>query len=155
MKADLTKRGDYAIRAMIDLARSTEARPRSARRIAAEMAIPPRFLPQVMADLVRAGLVHAEPGRNGGHGLAHDAEAIDLLEIIEAVEGSSQRRSCVLSSGPCNPSGTCDVHEVFNQAHQALIRVLAEADLASVARPRARAGGGPLIGVAARSLQAD
>ncbi len=155
MKADLTKRADYAIRAMIALARSTEAGPHSARRIAAEMGIPPRFLPQVMADLARAGLVRAEPGRNGGHRLARPAVDIDLLEIIEAVEGDSRRRSCVLRGGPCNASGTCDVHDVFSAAHDALVRVLKEADLASVAGSRPRMGAAGIAGVAARPTQVD
>ncbi len=83
------------------------------------MGIPARFLPQVMADLGRAGLVRAEPGRNGGHRLGRPAVDIDLLEIIEAVEGDSRRRTCVLRGGPCNAFGQCDVHAVFSAAQEA------------------------------------
>jgi len=135
MRADLTKRADYAIRAMIALARLDGDDPLSARRIADEMGIPARFLPQVMADLGRAGLVRSEPGRNGGHRLRRPAAEIDLLEIIEAVEGDSRRRTCVLRGGPCNAAGQCDVHAVFSAAYEALLATLAEADLATVAGP--------------------
>ena len=134
MRADLTKRADYAIRAMIALARHDGDDPLSARRIATEMAIPVRFLPQVMVDLTEAGLVRGEPGRNGGHRLARPADDIDLLTIIEAVEGDSRRRSCVLRGGPCDPAGQCDVHAVFSAATDALLRTLAAADLASIAK---------------------
>lgn len=138
MRADLTKRADYAIRAMIALARHDGESPLSARRIAAEMDIPARFLPQVMVDLTAAGLVHGTAGRNGGHRLARPAATIDLLTIVEAIEGDSRRRSCVLRGGPCDAAGQCDVHAVFSAATDALVRTLAAADLESIARPGAR-----------------
>ena len=72
MRLELTKRGDYAVRAMIDLARH-EGELVSVRAIAEEMGIPPRFLPQVMADLVKADLVQAAQGRSGGYRLSAPA----------------------------------------------------------------------------------
>jgi len=143
MRPDLTKRADYAIRAMITLARSGDGELLSARRIASEMDIPVRFLPQVMSDLGRAGLVRSTPGRNGGHRLARDPARIDLLEIIEAIEGESRRRTCVLRGGPCNAAGQCDVHAVFFAAQEALRDALASADLAMVARGNGRFGPHP------------
>lgn len=133
MRPELTKRADYAIRAMLALARTTEATPLSARRIAEEMGIPGRFLPQAMGDLSRAGLVRAEPGRNGGYRLQRPAVEISLLDIIEAVEGDSRRQSCVLRGGPCGGSGQCAVHAVFVAAQDALLGTLSGASLASVA----------------------
>ncbi len=133
MRAELTKRADYAIRAMLALARSGDDGPLSVRRVAAEMDIPARFLPQVMTDLGRAGLVRAEAGRNGGYRLARTAADIDLLEIIDAVEGDSRRVSCVLRGGPCDPSGECAVHAVFWAAQAGLRETLARADLATIA----------------------
>ena len=51
MRIELTKRGDYAVRAMLALARAPEGGVVSARRIADAMDIPVRFLPQVLGDL--------------------------------------------------------------------------------------------------------
>ncbi len=133
MRAELTKRADYGIRAMLALARAGDDGPLSVRRIAAEMDIPARFLPQVMTDLGRAGLVRAETGRNGGYRLARTAAEIDLLEIIDAIEGDSRRVSCVLRGGPCDPSGECAVHAVFWTAQTGLRETLARADLATIA----------------------
>jgi Rrf2 family iron-sulfur cluster assembly transcriptional regulator len=132
MRLELTKRGDYAVRAMIALARGNGERL-SARRIADAMEIPVRFLPQVLGDLQRAGLVAAAPGRSGGYRLARGAEGISLLEVIEAVEGDSRRRSCVLRGGPCGRDGTCDVHEVFFAGQEALLATFAGATLADLA----------------------
>ena len=117
MRPDLTKRADYAIRAMIALARSSRSEQLSARQIADQKSNP-------------------APGRFGGHRLARPAREIDLLTIIEAIEGDSRRRSCVLRGGPCNAAGQCDIHAVFDAAQSALLASLAEADLATIAGPR-------------------
>ena len=134
MRLELTKRGDYAVRAMLALAGAgAGAGLLSARRIAAEMAIPPRFLPQVMGDLVRAGLVEGVAGRSGGYRLAHPAAEISLLTIVEAVEGDSRRTSCVLRGGPCRGDGSCAVHATFIAAEEGMIAAFEGMTLAEVA----------------------
>jgi Rrf2 family transcriptional regulator, iron-sulfur cluster assembly transcription factor len=130
---ELTKRGDYAVRAMLALARAEGNGLLSARRIAGAMAIPVRFLPQVLGDLQRAGLVEAAPGRSGGYRLTRPADDIALLEVIEAVEGESRRRTCVLRASPCGHNGHCDVHDVFFEAQERMLLTLGAATLASVA----------------------
>ncbi len=129
---ELTKRGDYAVRAMLALARAPQGRLTSVRRIAEEMSIPVRFLPQVMGDLAAAGLVEAMTGRAGGYRLARPATAITLLDVIEAVESDSRRRTCVLRGGPCGLDGFCDVHDVFFAAQDAMLGTLAAARLADL-----------------------
>ena len=61
MRLDLTKRSDYALRAMLALAKTGDGLL-SSRKIAQEMHIPPRFLPQIMGDLT------AEPAATGWPG---------------------------------------------------------------------------------------
>lgn len=133
MRLELTKRGDYAVRAMIALARDG-AELQSARTIAAEMAIPPRFLPQVMGDLARADLVEGVTGRSGGYRLAAAAADISLLTIVEAVEGTSRRETCVLRGGPCGRDAACAVHAAFCAAEEAMIGELDSVTLADVSR---------------------
>ncbi len=132
MRLELTKRGDYAVRAMIALARDDAGGLISARTIAEAMAIPPRFLPQVMADLVRAGLVEGVTGRSGGYRLLVAAADTSLLRIVEAVEGSSRRETCVLRGGPCARDGACAVHAAFCGAEEAMIAALESVSLAEV-----------------------
>ena len=135
MRLELTKRGDYAVRAMLALTRGSGNGLLSARRIANAMGIPVRFLPQVLADLQRAGLVEASAGRSGGYKLARKATEVSLLEVIEAVEGDSRRRSCVLRGGPCGEDGNCDVHDIFFEGQEALRGTFARATLAEIAGP--------------------
>jgi len=135
MRLELTKRGDYAVRAMLALTRGAGNGLLSARRIADAMDIPVRFLPQVLGDLQRGGLVEAAAGRSGGYRLARPAGSISLLDVIEAVEGESRRRTCVLRGGPCGLDGTCDVHDVFIEGQEALLSTLARSTLAELAGP--------------------
>jgi Rrf2 family protein len=132
MRLELTKRADYGIRAMLALARSPDPGALSVRVIAADHGIPARFLPSAMADLARAGLVESTTGRSGGYRLARPATDISLLDVVEAIDGDPRRRMCILRGSPCKVSGTCDVHDVFAAAQEALLQQLAAATLADV-----------------------
>jgi len=131
MRLDLTKRSDYAIRAMLALTMVPEGLL-SSRKIAEEMKIPPRFLPQIMGDLTRAGLVEAHPGRAGGYKLAKPAATVTILTVIEAVEGDPHRQICVMRGGPCGENGECGVHDVFFAAEGAILKELSGATLKSI-----------------------
>lgn len=144
MRLELTRRGAYAIRALTALAQAGEGGERTATGIARAMGIPRGFLPQVLADLVRAGLVSARLGRGGGYRLTRAAAEITLLDAIEAVEGDVRRRECVLRSAACGTAAEpCAVHAVFARAQDALLAELAGttfADLAAGAPGPALAG---------------
>lgn len=134
MRLELTHRADYAVRAMIALAVPDDDGYQSVRRIAERMVIPPRFLPQVMRDLVGAGLVVAHAGRRGGYRLVDTPDRVTLLRIVEAAEGDTRRQTCVLRGGPCGRDGYCAVHPVFAGAQDAVLDHLGRATLADVAQ---------------------
>jgi Rrf2 family protein len=134
VKLELTRRGDYAVRAMLALAEVGEATRLTGPQIAARMLIPSSFLPQVMADLSRAGLVRGRLGRVGGYRLGRPAGDISLLEVIETVEGDTRRRTCVLRNGPCSIDGRCVAHDTFYAAQEALRDSLRSASLASIVK---------------------
>ena len=129
---DLTHRGSYAIRAVLTLARADKDEVVPARHIAKEMDIPVRFLPQVLGDLNRAGIVEARLGRAGGYRLSKPATEISLLDIIEAAEGDARRQTCVLSGKPCDGLDPCDVHDMFYEAQEAILQRLDGVSVAEV-----------------------
>lgn len=132
MRLDLGKRADYAIRAAVDLARSIDQGRRKTSTIAEAMAIPVSYLPQLLAQLVRAGLVASEAGRSGGYTLARDARDISLFDVVNAVEGEVVSTTCVLRSGPCRWDDMCAVHVPWKQAQTALVESLAATSLADL-----------------------
>lgn len=133
MRLELTRRGDYAVRAMLALARPG-AHQLTASALADATDIPAGYVPQVMGDLIRAGLAANRRGRSGGYRLARPADQVSLLDIVEAVEGDGRRRTCVLRGGPCRPDGSCDVHETFFRAQEAVFGALGGVSLADVTR---------------------
>ena len=135
MRLELTKRADYAIRAVLALAGAADGERLSVRRDRGRPADPGAVPPQVMRDLVRgrARRGHASAGR-GGYRLAKPAAAISLLDVVEAVEGDSRRRVCVLRGGPCALDGVCDVHAVFAAAQEDLLGRLRATTIAAAVR---------------------
>jgi len=131
MRLELTRRGDYAIRAVLALARHTPEVVGAA-RLADETGIPRRFVAGVMTEVVRSGIAVARLGRSGGYRLGRPPASISVLDVVEAVEGDVGRRSCVLRNAPCGLDGTCHVHGVFMAAQDALIERLRSATIADL-----------------------
>jgi len=82
----LTAMGDYALRAMTEIAAANPARIK-AERIARSQHIPLKFVENILITLKHAGLINAMRGAAGGYWLARPATEITLADIIRAVEG--------------------------------------------------------------------
>jgi len=133
MQIALDRRGDYSVRAVLDLARHYGHGRRKAREIARVMDIPVRYLPQLLTPLVRSGIVIATAGPDGGYALTRNPASISLLEVIEAAEGPLQSPRCVLRGGPCDWEETCPVHDPWSRARAALAAELGAATFAQLA----------------------
>jgi len=144
MRLELTRLGDYGVRAMLELAAAPGADWLSVPRISAAMHIPERVLPRVMTNLARAGLVEGHAGRTGGYRLARPASTITLLDVISAVEPAPDSRSCVLRGSPCGLDGRCAVHDAFTDAREAMLQRLDTVTLDDVTRAPSNGPGGPM-----------
>ncbi len=133
MRMRLGRKGDYAVRAMLDLARHEDDGRRKTREIAEAMAIPESYLPQILAQLVSAGLVRSLAGRDGGYALAQAASETRMLDVIEAIEGEAKVEECVMTGGPCRWDNECAVHRFWVSAQEALRERLRETTFADVA----------------------
>lgn len=134
MQATLGRKGDYSVRATIDVARHHGQRRRKAREIAAAMDIPVRYIPQILANLVRTGLLKAVSGPDGGYTLAREPADITLLEVVVAAEGPVELSACVLRGGPCDWEQSCPLHVPWTDAQKALSDQLSRWTLETLAR---------------------
>ncbi len=91
----LTKKAEYAIKAMIALARHDRDRL-TIHQIAQEQRIPKKFLEQILLALKAAGLVESKAGPCGGYKLARPASVVSLREILRAVDDPLARESRML-----------------------------------------------------------
>ena len=83
----ITKRGEYALKALLALAFVYEQRTLNLREIARQEEIPAKFLEQIMILLKKTRLVKSTQGKHGGYSLTRSPRRITLGEIIRAVEG--------------------------------------------------------------------
>jgi Rrf2 family protein len=133
MRLTLTRRGDYAVRLALELARM-DGRQTTGPELAGLTGVPSAFLPQVIGDLVRAGIVANRRGRHGGYRLGRPPEDVSLLDVVEAVEGDGRRTTCVMRGGACRQGGVCEVHDAFLRAQETLYDSLAHVALADLVR---------------------
>jgi Rrf2 family protein len=129
VELSLGRRADYAVRATLDLAHHPGAL-RKAREIGEAMAVPTSFLPQILAQLVHAGLATSTAGPRGGYGLARPAAEVSLLDVVTAVDGDVSATECVLRGGPCRWEDMCAVHLPWAQAQRAMTAELAATSFA-------------------------
>src|SRR4030067_2600737 len=104
----LSKRGEYGLRAMIDLAAlSSEQHPGNGvvqiKEIAERQQIPSKFLEQILLTLKNAGLLHSKMGVGGGYYLARPPSQITLGHIVRVLAVPLAPVRCVrqMAYEPC------------------------------------------------------
>lgn len=84
----LTSRGEYALLALIYLARNDSDTYISVETIAQNQGIPHKFLEHILLALKRAKYLKSTKGQHGGYRLAKPANQISLAEIIRLIDGA-------------------------------------------------------------------
>lgn len=137
MALRLTQAADYAIRSMIYIGSMPEGRTVLRSEVAASQEIPPSFMAKILRSLVRAGLLRSTRGVHGGFTLARPAEEINLLQVVEAIEGPINVANCAASSDGCRHSANCPAAGVWIRVQDAIKGILSEASLETlVSMPR-------------------
>ena len=121
----ITRQADYALRAMLYLARLDPQKERAATsKIAEKMEIPPSFLAKIISQLSIAGLIHTSRGARGGVSLAREPENISLLDVVEAIDGPITLNECTSNPSVCTFGDNCPIHEVWCDVKADLVRRL-------------------------------
>src|SRR5215510_10060344 len=109
----ITRQADYAVRAVLYLARTGNTERAATSMIAKEQNIPPSFLAKIISQLSIAGLLHTSRGARGGVTLARDPKDITLLEVVEAIDGPILLNECVQNEGVCTFESNCPIRLVW------------------------------------------
>jgi Rrf2 family protein len=83
----VTAKADYAIRAVVELADSSQESPRKVDEVARAQSIPVSFLENILTQLRSSGIVRSQRGPEGGYWLAQPSDQLNLAQVIRAVEG--------------------------------------------------------------------
>jgi len=133
---------EYGLHCLLWLVGSP-AEPASSRDLAELQGVSPSFLAKIFPKLEKAGIVRASEGIRGGYVLGRPAEAISVLDVVDAIEGRKPLFECQEIRGKCaifgdrppgwSTEGVCGVHTVMLRAEQSMRDALAATTVAELA----------------------
>ena len=136
----ISTKGDYATRALQDLALHYPDGPIQIESIARRQGLPARYLEQLLLHLKRAGFLESKRGVNGGYYLAKPPSEISIGDILRAVEGPVAPIFCVTSGKRqiCPKEGACALQDLWAEVRDAVSKIVDTTTLEDI-RARARA----------------
>ena len=144
----LTKRGEYGLKALIDLA--AQADPQSATQIkdiAQRQQIPVKFLEQILLTLKNAGVLRSRAGLGGGYYLAKAPSEITLGQVVRLLDGPLAPIPCVSQTAyercVCDDEATCGLRLAMLDVRNAIADILDQTTLADVTARTVRAQSRP------------
>jgi Rrf2 family cysteine metabolism transcriptional repressor len=120
----VSTRGQYATRALLDLALHQDEEPVLLRHIARRQRISLGYLEHLITPLIAAGIITSIRGPKGGISFARAPEEIRLDEVVQLLEGTISPVECVSNPNVCMKSQSCATREVWDELRQAMTGVL-------------------------------
>lgn len=132
----VSAKGDYATRALQDLAIHYDQGPVQIEGIARRQGLPVRYLEQVLLMLKRAGFLRSKRGVNGGYSLAKPPREITLGEVLRAVDGPATPIFCVTAGHRerCPKEGMCALQDVWAEVRDAVSKIVDTTTLEDISR---------------------
>jgi len=129
----LSKKAEYALMAVKDLASRPESEAASAREIAERYGIPVELMAKVLQRLVRQDLLASHHGTRGGYHLARSPERISVADIIEAIDGPVMVTSCSSVDDECEQFATCNIRDPLWRIKDQIVQALTSYSLQALA----------------------
>jgi Rrf2 family cysteine metabolism transcriptional repressor len=123
----VSTRGEYGMRAMVELSRHYGKGPVSLTAIAQSATVPPAYLEQLIGPLRRADLVTSTRGAHGGYELARDPAEIKVGEVYRVLEGPVAPMDCVSEIEPedqCPLIDGCATRVVWLKVRDSIVDAL-------------------------------
>ena len=132
----LSRRGEYGLRALQDLAAHYGEEPVRNRDLARRNNIPPRFLEQILLTLKHGRIVHSHQGPQGGYYLARPPHEICLADVVRLLDGPLAPIRCVSETAyePCGcpDMEACGLRRVMKEVRDTVARIMESTTLADL-----------------------
>lgn len=127
----ITRDTDYAIRAVILMARQKDRRiPVS--RFTRELNIPRAFLRKILQSLNRQGVLSSYKGKGGGFSLSRDPAGILLADLIGIFQGRTTLNECMLRKKTCPQIKSCVLRKKIKAIERHVISRLRSISIGSL-----------------------
>lgn len=130
----LTMKGDYGLRAMLDLAAYYGQGPIESADIANRQCIPEQYLDQILMALRKEGLIKSVRGPKGGHMLAKPPASITMAQVMRATDGYVPPMECLPNPAFCQLSPGCALREVWRQIDEMTQSILTSTTIEELAQ---------------------
>jgi Rrf2 family protein len=140
----LSQTSDYALRAVLVLAREYEKRALLAEEIAGATGAPPNYMSKTLNALAKAGVLKSARGPLGGFSLAVDPQVLTIARVIDCFETRKPQTRCILGTGPCDALKPCAAHHRWSAINRARREPL-DVSIASLLEGQTKAAGLTLI----------
>ena len=132
----LSRKGEYALRAMICLSLRYKEGPVRIKEIAEREKIPRKFLELILLELKKAGLLQSHRGVGGGYSLIKSPEKISLARVIRIVDGPLAPIRCVskMAYVKCPEEKSCGLQDVMLEVRNAIAKILEGVTFADVCK---------------------
>jgi Rrf2 family protein len=135
----LTQTSEYALRAMVYLARKGQDRFCGVKEIADATGVPFNYLAKILQLLARHRVLESQKGFGGGFRAARPLNRIHLLEIVDPLENIGKFKECVLGQRMCNDEVACPLHDAWQRISREYLGSLQNTTLQDVADFRSKA----------------
>jgi Rrf2 family protein len=116
----ISYKGDYALKAMLDLAVYYSVRLVSSHDMAKRIDAPIKFLEQVLLDLRKGGFIESKRGNVGGYLLSKAPDKITVGEVIRYIDGPIEPIACLKEKySNCIDINSCVFNKLWHKVHQA------------------------------------
>lgn len=107
----LSRTAEYAVRAVMVLAREYGQRAVSADEIASILGAPRNYLSKTLNALARRGILTSARGPGGGFSLAVSPDVLTVADIVDVfADANANAARCLLRDSPCDPAHPCATH---------------------------------------------
>ena len=121
----ITYKGDYAIRAVLDLALHYGEGVITIHALAQRSDAPIKFLEQVLLNLKRGGFVESRRGKIGGYRLAKEPSQIRLGDVVRFIDGPIEPISCLEEKySGCKDIKRCVLKNIWQEVAQRISEVV-------------------------------
>lgn len=107
----LRRNTDYALRMMVYLTMYSKKGPISTKEVSSNMGIPYYLACKLMQKLQKADLIQSSMGPKGGFKLSKAPSVINLLDIIETIQGPVSVNRCLVDISACLRQRNCPVNK--------------------------------------------
>lgn len=132
----LSRKADYALRAMVELAAVPDGLIPTA-ELADRVGVPYAFMAKIVNELQARGLAEVRRGNKGGVRICGRAEDVTGLQVVEAVGGQMELNRCIGDPASCPRSSFCALRDMLAGAQAQLVDALS-VDLRSLATAQER-----------------